>query len=237
MKKALVLLSGGLDSTTCLAVAQRDGFELTTLTFDYGQRHAVELEAAKKVADHYQVSRQLVVPLPFFREIGGSALTSDTAVPKSRTPDEMNGSDADTEESIPVTYVPARNLVFLSIAIGTAEVIGADDLYIGVNALDYSGYPDCRPDFIQQFEKTARLATRTGVVEGNLKIRTPLLNLSKAEIVSLGLELGAPLEFTHSCYDPVDSVSCGACDSCILRLNGFKSAGASDPIPYARANA
>ena len=234
MKKALVLLSGGLDSTTCLAVAADQGYDVSTISFDYGQRHRVELEAAKRIATQYNVSRQLVVPLPFFREIGGSALTDAVEVPKGRSTDEMMSPDGgDTNASIPVTYVPARNLVFLSIAAATAEVIGANDLFIGVNALDYSGYPDCRPDFIEQFQQTARLATRTGVVEGKLKIHTPLMELTKSRIVSLAHKLGAPLSLTHSCYDPVGDTSCGQCDSCILRLKGFKEAGLTDPIPYA----
>ena len=233
MKKALVLLSGGLDSTTCLAVAMKEGFEVHTISFDYGQRHSVELTAARRIAQHYGVASQLVVPLPFFREIGGSALTDSVAVPKGRSASEMSPADGiDTADSIPVTYVPARTLIFLSIASATAEVIGANDLFIGVNALDYSGYPDCRPDFIRHFQQTARLATRTGVVDGDLTIHTPLMELTKAEIVTLANELGAPLGLTHSCYDPIDGKACGACDSCLLRLKGFAEAGVVDPVPY-----
>ena len=234
MKKALVLLSGGLDSTTCLAVAVSKGYEVSTISFDYGQRHQVELKAAQAVANAYGVQNQLVVPLPFFREIGGSALTDAVAVPKGRTESEMNNTDGpDSHESIPVTYVPARNLVFLSIAAATAEVVGAQDLFIGVNALDYSGYPDCRPDFIERFQQTARLATRTGVVEGRLSIQTPLMTLTKAEIIKLAHDLDAPLGLTHSCYDPVGAKACGQCDSCYLRLKGFREANLTDPIAYA----
>ena len=190
--------------------------------------------AAKAIASHYGVEKQFVVPLPFYREIGGSALTDTVAVPKGRSLSEMGTTDGvDTDTSIPVTYVPARNLVFLSIATGIAEVWGSDHLYIGVNALDYSGYPDCRPDFIEQFQRTARLATRSGVVLGNLNIETPLLHLSKAEIIALAASLDSPLHLTHSCYDPIDGVSCGVCDSCILRLKGFNEAGITDPIAYA----
>lgn len=234
MKKALVLLSGGLDSTTCLAVAVDQGYEVSTISFDYGQRHRVELSAAKRVADHYGVKEQLVVPLPFFRTLGGSALTDSIGVPKGRSESEMASPDGqDTEASIPITYVPARNLVFLSMASATAEVLGADDLFIGVNALDYSGYPDCRPDFIAHFQQTARLATRTGVIDGKLHIHTPLISLTKAEIVRLADSLDAPLAATHSCYDPVGDLSCGQCDSCLLRLKGFREANILDPIRYA----
>ena len=233
MKHALVLLSGGLDSSTCLGVALNEGYVVTTLAFDYGQRHRVELDKSTAIAQHYGIKRQLVIPLPFYRTLGGSALTDDTAVPKHTNTAEMhrhNGSDAHSQ--IPVTYVPGRNLIFLSIAVGTAEMIGADDIFIGVNALDYSGYPDCRPDFIEQFEKTAKLATRTGVIDGKIKIRTPLLELSKAEIVKLANRLEVPLALTHSCYDPVGVIACGHCDSCLLRLKGFEQAGFVDPVQY-----
>jgi 7-cyano-7-deazaguanine synthase len=233
MKRALVLLSGGLDSSTCLAVALNEGYVVTTLAFDYGQRHRVELQKSTAIAQHYGIERQLVISLPFYRTLGGSALTDDTAVPKHVDTSEMQRSNSgDAKSQIPVTYVPGRNLIFLSIGVGTAEMIGADDIFIGVNALDYSGYPDCRPDFIKQFEKTAKLATRTGVVDGKIKIRTPLLDLSKAEIVKLAYKLKVPLSLTHSCYDPVGVEACGHCDSCLLRLRGFEEAGLIDPVAY-----
>ena len=234
MKKALVLLSGGLDSSTCLALAVNEGYEVTTLSFDYQQRHVIELSKSRALADHYGVKEQLRIPLPFYRDLGGSALTSNIEVPKHENVEAMQrANESDQTENIPVTYVPARNLIFLSIAVGTAEIIGADEIFIGVNALDYSGYPDCRPDFITSFEHTARLATRTGVTDGRLSLRTPLLDLSKKEIIELAHRLNMPFELTHSCYDPIGDVSCGACDSCLLRLKGFESAGLSDPIPYA----
>lgn len=233
MKHALILLSGGLDSSTCLAVAIEEGYTVSTLAFDYGQRHRVELEKSTAIANHYRVERQLIIALPFYRALGGSALTDSTEVPKHVDVAQMHCSNGVASESqIPVTYVPGRNLVFLSIAVGTAEMIGADDIFIGVNALDYSGYPDCRPDFIEQFEKTAKLATRTGVLEGKIKIQTPLLALTKCQIVQLAHRLEVPLALTHSCYDPVDTDACGHCDSCLLRLKGFEEAGLSDPVSY-----
>ena len=226
-KCAVVLFSGGLDSTTCLGMAKRDGFEPIALSFDYGQRHIVELDAARKVVEHYGVERHQIVSLGFYRDIGGSALTDDIAVPKSASVDDL-GSD------IPVTYVPARNLVFLSQAMAVAEAAGVSDVYIGVNALDYSGYPDCRPEFIESFTKTANLATKAGVEgEEAIRIHTPLIDLTKAEIIRQGTELGVPYHLTHSCYSPVDGVSCGQCDSCLLRLKGFADAGLEDPVPYA----
>ena len=222
-RPAVCLLSGGLDSATCLGLAVQDGFRCFALSFDYGQRHRIELEAASTLAQHYGVERHLVMPVNL-RLFGGSALTDDIAVPKGRSAGEM-------EAGIPVTYVPARNTVFLSFALAWAEVLGAADIFIGVNALDYSGYPDCRPEFIGAFETRANLATAAGV-EGRLRMRihTPLLRLSKAEIVRLAMEIGVPLASTHSCYDPDSSGRpCGACDSCLLRQKGFSEAGIADP--------
>jgi 7-cyano-7-deazaguanine synthase len=225
-KKAVVLFSGGLDSTTCLAVARRDGFLPCALSFAYGQRHTVELEAARRVATAMDIATHLILPLPL-GAIGGSALTADIAVPKDRALAEM-------ESEIPVTYVPARNTIFLSMALGWAEVLGASDIYIGVNALDYSGYPDCRPEFVAAFEAMANLAVKEAV-EGRLTIRihTPLLHLSKAGIVELGTSLGVDYGLTHSCYDPdPDGLACGRCDSCLLRKKGFEEAGVPDPTRY-----
>ncbi|HWF08138.1 MAG TPA: 7-cyano-7-deazaguanine synthase QueC [Bryobacteraceae bacterium] len=221
--KAVCLLSGGLDSATCLAHANHAGFDCYALSFDYGQRHRVELDAAKRVARALGASDHRVAQIDL-RVFGHSALTDDIAVPKGRDEAEMN-------REIPVTYVPARNTIFLSFALAWAEVLEAADIFIGVNALDYSGYPDCRPEFIGAFENMSRLATKAGV-EGRtrINIRTPLIELSKAQIVSLGRELGVPFELTHSCYDP-DSAgrACGACDSCLLRAKGFREAGIPDP--------
>ena len=230
---AVVLLSGGLDSTTVLAIAQSEGFAVHALTFRYGQRHSVEVDAAKRIArDAGVVNHHLVdIDLTVF---GGSALTSDIAVPKNRD----LGSSAAAEE-IPVTYVPARNSIFLSYALALAEVVEAADIFIGVNALDYSGYPDCRPEYIEAFERMANLATRAGV-EGrtHLTIRTPLISLSKAAIIRLGTSLGVDYAATTSCYDPGDhGEACGACDACQLRLRGFSEAGLADPIDYARTRA
>ena len=221
--RAVCLLSGGLDSSTCLALARRDGFTCYALSFDYGQRHRVELEAAARVAKSLGAAQHLVVPVDL-RVFGASALTSDIAVPKGRAPDEMS-------HEIPVTYVPARNTIFLSLALAWAEVLEASDIFIGVNALDYSGYPDCRPAFIEAYEHMAHLATKAGV-EGRtrIKIHTPLIRLSKAEIVKLGRRLGLDFRLTHSCYDPGPAGrSCGQCDSCVLRRKGFKEAGIEDP--------
>ncbi len=224
VKKAVVILSGGLDSTTCVGVAQHAGFEIYALTFDYGQRHSIEIEAAKKVATFYEVRQHRIAQLPFLHSIGGSALTDDDIeVPHTGI----------VEDEIPVTYVPGRNLIFLSIATAYAEVVGAEAIYLGVNALDYSGYPDCRPEFIQAFAKTASLATKVGVMGTPLEIMTPLLDLSKAEIITLGTSLGVPYVLTASCYEGQE-VACGVCDSCRLRLKGFKEAGVRDPIVYAR---
>jgi 7-cyano-7-deazaguanine synthase len=226
-KRAIVLLSGGLDSATVLAIARDAGYVVHALSFRYGQRHAVELEAARRVAAHFQVAEHLVAEIDL-RVFGGSALTADIAVPKQRSLDEM-------AHDIPVTYVPARNTVFLSFALAYAETRGASDIFIGVNALDYSGYPDCRPEYIAAFEQMANLATKAGV-EGTqrLKIHTPLIELSKAQIIQRGLALGLDYALTHSCYDPtLDGTACGQCDSCLLRLKGFTEAGASDPVRYA----
>lgn len=221
---AVVLLSGGLDSATALAVARRDGFACFCLSFDYGQRHRFELEAARRVAEAAGVVRHVVMPIDL-RLFGGSALTADLDVPKDR-------SESDIEASIPVTYVPARNTIFLSLALGWAEVLHAFDIYIGVNAIDYSGYPDCRPQFINQFEEVANLATQAGVEHrGRFRIRTPLIQRSKAEIITLGAELGVDYALTHSCYDPApDGRPCTRCDSCRLRQKGFAEAGLIDPL-------
>ncbi len=221
MPAAVVLLSGGLDSYTAAAVARRDGFDLYALSVRYGQRHVAELEAARKVAAALGVVRHLVIDVELSR-MGGSALTADIAVPKDRPIDPA---------VIPVTYVPARNTVFLSLALGWAEVVGATDLVIGVNALDYSGYPDCRPEFIRAFETLAGLGTKAGVEGARFRVHTPLIALSKAEIVRLGLSLGLDYGLTHSCYDPpADGHPCGHCDSCRLRAAGFAEAGAADPL-------
>jgi len=222
-KKAIVLYSGGLDSTTCIAMAQADGFEPNALSFNYGQRHSIELEKAKKFAPTIGVDQHLVIDIDM-RKIGGSALTAEIEVPKDRPIDE----------EIPVTYVPARNTIFLSYALAWAEVLGVFDIYIGVNALDYSGYPDCRPEFISAFETMANLATKAAVTnQGQYRIHTPLLHLTKAEIIGQGIQLGVDYAMTHSCYDPSEAgLACGCCDSCILRLKGFSEAGQIDPVPY-----
>lgn len=225
-KKAVVLSSGGLDSTTAMAVAKSEGFEIYSLSFDYGQRHRYELLAAKEVARFFNAVKHLVIHIDLKR-IGGSALTDDIDVPKSDGPDICH-------EGIPVTYVPARNTIFLSYGMAWAEVLGASVIFIGVNAVDYSGYPDCRQEFIDAFQKMARLATKTGVEKTTaLSIRTPLISLSKAEIIRLGAELGVDYGMTHSCYDPTrDGLACGRCDSCILRRKGFLEAGINDPTRY-----
>jgi 7-cyano-7-deazaguanine synthase len=226
LKRAVCLLSGGLDSATSLACALRDGFECYALSFDYGQRHKVELEAAARVAAAVGVGDHRVVHIDL-RAFGGSALTADIDVPKDRDTHAM-GAD------IPITYVPARNTIFLSFALAWAEVLDSQDIFIGVNAVDYSGYPDCRPEYIEAFERMANLATRAGV-EGSmrLKIHTPLALLSKAEIVKLGVSLGVDYSLTHTCYDPrPDGSSCGHCDACLLRIAGFEEAGLKDPLSY-----
>ncbi len=221
--KAVILISGGLDSTTTLAMAAAAGFELYAISFDYGQRHHQELEAAQKVCEFFDVKQHVTFPLDL-RVFGGSALTADIDVPKDR-------SEHDLETGIPITYVPARNTVFLSLALAWAETLDASDLFIGVNAVDYSGYPDCRPEFIAAFEKVASLATKTGVEHsGTWKIHTPLISLTKSEIIQKGMELGVDYGLTHSCYDPLpDGTPCSHCDSCLLRAKGFEEAGFNDP--------
>jgi 7-cyano-7-deazaguanine synthase len=223
-KKAVILYSGGLDSTTCLAIARAEGFTPYAMSFAYGQRHEIELSRAREYAPQQGVAEHQVVSVDL-RKIGGSALTADIDVPKG----------GDFDGGIPVTYVPARNTIFLSFALGWAEVLDSFDIYIGVNALDYSGYPDCRPEYIEAFEKLANLATAAGVEgRGKYRIHAPLLNLSKADIVRRGLELGVDYGLTHSCYDPTPAgLACGQCDSCRLRLKGFAEAGTVDPVPYA----
>ena len=225
-RRAVILVSGGLDSATILAIARQASFELYALSFDYGQRHRFELEAARHVCEAANVKRHITVPLDL-RAFGGSALTDDIAVPKDRSESEMS-------DGIPITYVPARNTIFLSVALGWAEVLGAMDLFIGVNAVDYSGYPDCRPEFITAFEALANLATKASV-QGREKwtVHAPLVSLSKSQIIRRGLELGVDYGLTHSCYDPDPrGRACGHCDSCQLRLKGFADAGLKDPAPY-----
>jgi 7-cyano-7-deazaguanine synthase len=225
-QKAVVLLSGGIDSTTMLAIARKMGFTACAISFRYGQRHEIEIEAAARVAGYYSVAQHLIVDIDL-RLIGGSALTANIDVPKGRSAGQM-GKD------IPVTYVPARNTIFLSYALAWAEVIGSSDIFIGVNALDYSGYPDCRPEYIAAYEKMANLATKAGV-EGRqkLKIHTPLIAMSKADIIRQGMELRVYYSLTHSCYDPSsEGLACGECDSCLLRLKGFQEAGVTDPVRY-----
>lgn len=224
-RTAVVLLSGGLDSATVLALAQADGFECHALSFDYGQRHAEELESARSVARAAGVRDHRVVEIDL-RVFGGSALTSDLDVPKDREAHQIGSG-------IPVTYVPARNTIFLSLALALAEVVGSADIFIGVNALDYSGYPDCRPEYLEAFEGLANLATRAAV-EGpdRVRIRAPLVELTKAQIIATGLELGTDYSLTTSCYDPAPEGACGRCDACTLRLRGFAEVGVTDPIRY-----
>jgi 7-cyano-7-deazaguanine synthase len=226
VRPAVVLLSGGLDSATALAVAQRDGFRCHALTIAYGQRHAAELEAARRVAAALGAVEQRIIELDL-RAFGGSALTADIPVPHDRTPETMSAA-------IPITYVPARNTVFLSLALAWAEVLGSFDIYLGVNAIDYSGYPDCRSEFIAAFEQLANLATKAGVEKrGRFRIHSPLIQLSKADIIRLGVSLGVDYGMTHSCYDPApDGAACGRCDSCQLRRAGFESAVIADPTRY-----
>lgn len=225
-QKAVVLSSGGIDSTTAMAIAKDEGYEIYSLSFFYGQRHAFELKAAEKVAEAVGVAEHLVINIDL-RKIGGSSLTDDIDVPKDRDETEMI-------QKIPVTYVPARNTIFLSFALAWAEVIQSSDIFIGVNAIDYSGYPDCRPEYIDAFERMANLATKAGV-EGDIKIRirTPLIRLTKAQIIQKGIELGMDYGLTHSCYDPSPlGLACGRCDSCLLRIKGFKEAVVTDPTKY-----
>lgn len=225
-KPAVILLSGGLDSTTTLAIAQSEGFDAHAITFKYGQRHDVELQAAKRVAESMGVLQHRVSEIDL-RSIGGSALTSDIEVPKDREIAEM-------DSGIPVTYVPARNTIFLSIALAWAEVLDAMDIFIGVNAVDYSGYPDCRPEYIAAYENMANLALKTTAdSDAQLRIHTPLIQLTKSQIIARGLELGVDYGLSSTCYDPtVDGLSCGHCDACTLRLKGFEEAGVPDPIGY-----
>jgi len=227
MPRAVLLLSGGLDSTTVLAYAVDAGFVPHAMTFRYGQRHAIEIESARRVARAHGVRDHIVVDIAL-RIFGGSALTSDLEVPKDRGVDEM-------QRGIPITYVPARNTIFLSYALAWSEVLGASDIFIGVNAIDYSGYPDCRPEYVAAFERMANLATR-GAVEGTtpVRVRAPLINLTKQEIIELGLRLGVDYGLTSSCYDPSPiGVACGRCDACRLRLEAFARTGAGDPVRYA----
>lgn len=226
-KKAVVLHSGGIDSTTNLAVAIRDGFEPCAMSFDYGQRHMRELLAASRVCEAMGVKHRIEVTIDL-RQFGGSALTDNIEVPKDRSAEEISGG-------IPVTYVPARNTIFLSYALGWVEVLGAHDIYIGVNAIDYSGYPDCRPEFIEAFERMANLATKAGVEKHHITIHAPLIDMTKAEIIKTGVDLGVDYSLTLSCYDPTkEGLACGRCDSCVLRLKGFSQAGLHDPIKYVK---
>ena len=222
--KAVVLVSGGLDSTTCLAIAREQGFDLYALTLNYGQRHDHELNSARMIIDFFNIHNHSIIDIDL-AQFGGSALTDQIDVPKKRDLSDM--------DEIPVTYVPARNTVFLSLALAWAEVLGSFDIFIGVNALDYSGYPDCRPEYISSFEKTANLATKAGVSGSSFKIHTPLIDMTKSEIIKVGLDLGVDYSLTSSCYDPVQEGNpCGLCDACYLRLKGFKEAGIIDPLNY-----
>ncbi|KMQ51755.1 Queuosine Biosynthesis QueC ATPase [Chitinispirillum alkaliphilum] len=226
-KKAVILLSGGIDSATCAAIAKDEGYQLYGMSFSYGQRHAVELEAAKRTGKFFSIHEHRIISLDP-AAFSSNALTDDIEVPK-------NGNDKD---SIPVTYVPARNTIFLSLALGWAEVLEVNDIFIGVNAVDYSGYPDCRPEFISSFEAMANLATKAAVNGRKIHIRTPLMNLSKAQIIQTGTKLGFDYSLTHSCYDPSsDGAACGECDSCLIRKAGFKKAGVKDPTRYITLNA
>jgi 7-cyano-7-deazaguanine synthase len=227
MKRAVVLLSGGIDSTTTLAIAITEGYEVYALSFDYGQRHQIETEAARRIADSLGTKEHRVAKIDLCI-FGGSALTDDIDVPKKR-------SDTEIAHGIPVTYVPARNTIFLAYALGWAEVIPASDIFLGVNAIDYSGYPDCRPEFIEAFETMANLGTKAGMEGKHFQIHTPLIKSSKAEIIRKAVELGVDLSLTHSCYDPSpEGVACGECDSCLLRLKGFREAKIKDPIRYTK---
>lgn len=228
-KRAVVLLSGGLDSTTVAAMAKQQGYEVYALSFDYGQNHKIELDAAANVAHAVGVKKHVVAKVDL-RSFGGSALTSDEPVPKNRKSEDMG-------VGIPITYVPARNTVFLSLALAWAETLSATDIFIGVNALDYSGYPDCRPEFIEAFERMANLATKIGTEGQQIRIHTPLIAMSKREIVQTGLTLGVDYSMTITCYDPdLNGVACGACDACFLRLRGFEEAGHKDPVTYRGGN-
>jgi 7-cyano-7-deazaguanine synthase len=227
MKRAVVLLSGGIDSTTTLAIAIAEGYEAYALSFDYGQRHQIEIETARRVANSLGAQEHRVAKIDL-RVFGGSALTDDIDVPKQRPEKQI-------AHGIPITYVPARNTIFLAYALAWAEVMGASDIFLGVNAIDYSGYPDCRPEFIEAFETLANLGTKAGVEGRRFQIHTPLIKFSKAEIIRKAVELGVDLSLTRSCYDPTpEGLACGECDSCLLRLKGFREAGLKDPIHYAR---
>jgi 7-cyano-7-deazaguanine synthase len=227
MKRGVVLLSGGIDSATTLAVAIAEGYETYALSFDYGQRHKMETNAARRVANSLGVKDHRIAKIDL-RVFGGSALTDDVVVPKQR-------SEREIADGIPVTYVPARNTIFLAYALAWAEVIPANDIFLGVNAIDYSGYPDCRPEFIDAFENLANLGTKAGVAGRRFQIHAPLIKLSKAQIIGKAVELAVDLSFTHSCYDPSpEGLACGECDSCLLRLKGFREAGIGDPIRYAQ---
>tara|TARA_B100000131_G_scaffold309366_1_gene339758 strand:- start:574 stop:1254 length:681 start_codon:yes stop_codon:yes gene_type:complete len=222
--KAVVLVSGGLDSTTCLGIAREKGFELYALTFNYGQRHNHELNSSKMIVDFFNIHDHSIIDIDLGK-FGGSALTDQIDIPKKRDLSDM--------AEIPVTYVPARNTVFLSLALAWAEVLGSFDIFIGVNALDYSGYPDCRPEYISSFEKTANLATKAGVSGSSFRIHTPLIDMTKSEIIKVGIGLGIDYSLTSSCYDPNQGGNpCGLCDACYLRLKGFKEAGIIDPLNY-----
>jgi 7-cyano-7-deazaguanine synthase len=224
MKRAVVLMSGGLDSTVTLAIALGEGYDVHGLTFDYGQRHRREIRSAKKVADHFDIKHKIIrIDLT---QIGGSALTDDIAVPQGKTLKQIRAS-----KEIPLTYVPARNTILLSYALGFAETIGADAIFIGANHVDYSGYPDCRPEYFQAFQKVAELGTKCGVQGRPVEIRTPIIALDKRGIVEKGRQMKVPFEFTWSCYEG-GGKACGRCDSCVLRLNGFREAGVEDPLDY-----
>ena len=225
MKRAVVLLSGGIDSSTTLAIAIAEGYKAYALSFDYGQRHQIETEAARRIADSLGAKEHRIAKIDL-RVFGSSALTDDIDVPKQRSQTEI-------AHGIPVTYVPARNTVFLAYALGWAEVTPANDIFLGVNAIDYSGYPDCRPEFIEAFEKMANLGTKAAIEGRRFQVHTPLIKFSKAEIIRKAVELGVDLSLTHSCYDPSpEGLACGECDSCLLRLKGFREAGIKDPIRY-----
>ncbi|MBP2210846.1 7-cyano-7-deazaguanine synthase [Rhodococcus ruber] len=227
---AVVLLSGGLDSTTVIAIAQSQGFQPYALSFRYGQRHVIELDAAARAAQAFGAAQHVVANIDL-RVFGGSALTDDIEVPKHSKVDEVNNP-----QTVPVTYVPARNTIFLSYALAYAETVGASDIFLGVNAMDYSGYPDCRPEYIEAFERMANLATKVGVEGGHIKLHTPLLHMTKGDIVRTGTELGVDYSITSSCYDPdAQGRPCGECDSCLLRLKGFEEAGLPDPLQYQNA--
>ncbi len=227
MKRAVVLLSGGIDSTTTLAIAIAEGYEAYALSFEYGQRHEIETQAARRVANSLGAKEHRVAKIDL-RVFGGSALTDDVDVPKKR-------SETEIAHEIPLTYVPARNTIFLAYALAWAEVIPANDIFLGVNAIDYSGYPDCRPEFIEAFETLANVGTKAGIESRRFYVHTPLIKFSKAEIIRKAVELGVDLSLTHSCYDPTqEGLACGECDSCLLRLKGFREAGTKDPIRYAK---